>query len=78
MSLYRIVFGNKFRLPLEFQHREYWAVNKLNMSIDEARKKRRLDIQESEIFLNKNETIYKEKKETFFRQDDLSKGIYDW
>ncbi|KAL7605388.1 hypothetical protein Lser_V15G17713 [Lactuca serriola] len=50
------------------EHRAYWAVKKLNMSMDEAGKKRKLDIQELEEIWNKvyeNEAIYKGKTKAF-------------
>lgn len=56
------------RLLLELENRAYWVFKKLNMSMDAARSKRRLDIQELEEIWNdayENEVIYKEKNEGF-------------
>ncbi|XP_023751073.1 uncharacterized protein LOC111899447 [Lactuca sativa] len=62
ISPYQIVFGKLCRLLVELEHRAYWTVKKLNMSMDEASRKRRLDIEELEEIMNdanNNEAIYK-------------------
>ncbi|KAL3503964.1 hypothetical protein ACH5RR_033805 [Cinchona calisaya] len=64
MSLYHIVYGKACHLPVELEHRAYWAIKNLNFELKEAYKKRMLDLNELdefqseafEIFL-----IYKEK-----------------
>lgn len=64
MPPYRMVFRKQCRLLMELVHRAYWAIKKHNMSMDEATKERRLDIQELEQIQNdayENEAIYKEK-----------------
>jgi len=68
LSPYRIVYGKPCRLPVELEHRAYWAVKRLNMNLDEAGKKRKLDIQELEEIRNdayENEVIYKEKTKAY-------------
>ena len=42
MSLYQIVYGKAYHLPVELEHKEYWATRMLNMNLEIAGKKRML------------------------------------
>ncbi|XP_019172467.1 PREDICTED: uncharacterized protein LOC109167851 [Ipomoea nil] len=68
VSPFKLVFGKSCHLPVEYEHKAYWAVSRLNLEEDSAREKRLLHLNELEEFrmdAYENARIYKERTKYF-------------
>ena len=78
MSPFSLILGNAFYLLVELDHRAYWAIKKLNFSLDEVGKHGLLVLQElhelSHDAYEKVE-IYKEKSNYFHDKHIRKKNI---
>jgi hypothetical protein len=64
MTPYQFVYGKSCHLPLELEHKAYWVIKEMNLDVDAARIKRRIQISELEEMRLKayeSATIYKER-----------------
>ena len=52
MSPFRLIYGKPCHLPIELEHRAYWAIKKLNLSLDQAGKEGLLQLQELQELRN--------------------------
>jgi hypothetical protein len=69
MTPYQFVYGKSCHLPLELEHKAYWAIKEMNLDMDAARIKRRIQISELEDMRLKayeSATIYKERMKRWY------------
>jgi transposase InsO family protein len=78
MTPYQFIYGKACHVPVELEHKAYWVIKEMNLDLDAAVVKRRIQLSELEemrLKVYENASIYKERIKRWYDKR-LKKRVY--